>query len=149
MRKSYRGKYTPKHPTKYMGDAKNIIYRSMLERRVMVYLDTNPSILAWGSEELIIEYISPLDNAKHRYFPDFLVKLKNKQDQIKTVLVEVKPFSQTLPPQPRKRKSKWFTEECNTYLVNSAKWNAAKAFCSQHDWTFMILTERMINRQGK
>jgi len=31
---AYKGKYTPKHPEKYIGDVKKIIYRSLWERKI-------------------------------------------------------------------------------------------------------------------
>ena len=39
----YKGKYRPQNPEKYMGDSRNIIYRSMWERKCMKYFDNNPS----------------------------------------------------------------------------------------------------------
>jgi hypothetical protein len=36
---TYKGKFTPDNPNKYMGDASNIIYRSGWERRAMKYFD--------------------------------------------------------------------------------------------------------------
>ena len=35
MRKSYRGLFRPTNPKKYVGDTKQIVYRSLLERRFM------------------------------------------------------------------------------------------------------------------
>ena len=58
---SYKGKFRPKNPNKYKGNPSNIIYRSLLERRMMVYLDKNPEIEHWASEELPIRYYSPID----------------------------------------------------------------------------------------
>ena len=75
---SYKGKFTPQHPEKYKGDATNIIYRSSWEVRVMKYLDNNPAIIWWGSEELHIPYYNPVDKKMHRYFPDFIAKVKRK-----------------------------------------------------------------------
>ena len=57
----------------------------------MDWLDRNPDIISWASEELVIPYISPVDNRQHRYFPDFLVKMKTREGKTKTVLIEVKP----------------------------------------------------------
>ena len=74
---SYKGIYKPSNPKKYKGDQHNIIYRSLWERNFMVYCDENNDIVEWGSEELIVPYISPLDNKQHRYFPDFYIKTKN------------------------------------------------------------------------
>ena len=63
----YKGKYRPEHPEKYVGNSSNIIYRSLLERRFMVFCDRNDSVLKWSSEELAIPYVSPIDNRVHRY----------------------------------------------------------------------------------
>ena len=68
-----KGKYIPKNSAKYRGDYRNIIYRSSWELKFMKYCDGNPSILEWGSEEIIIPYRSPLDNKIHRYFVDFYI----------------------------------------------------------------------------
>ena len=51
---TYKGKFTPDNPNKYMGDASNIIYRSGWERRAMKYFDINPGVLQWASEEVVI-----------------------------------------------------------------------------------------------
>ena len=72
----------------------------------MVYCDRNDRILEWGSEEFFIPYRSPLDGKIHRYFPDFYVKVKTKQNTIKKWVVEVKPKAQTRPPRTPKRKTK-------------------------------------------
>ena len=68
---TYRGRYIPKNPDKYRGDRSNIIYRSSWERKLMVYCDITEAVIEWGSEEVIIPYLSPVDNRIHRYFPDF------------------------------------------------------------------------------
>ena len=147
---SYKGKYRPKNPNKYKGNPSNIIYRSLLERRFMVYLDNNPSILKWSSEEIIIPYISPIDNRVHRYFPDFFMKYKNSKGIVEE-LIEVKPHSQCFPPNPNKkltktgRTSKRYLKEVQTYIVNDAKWNAAMKYCKDRKWKWRILTEKDIN----
>ena len=73
MTKSYSGKFKPSYPGKYKGDPTNIIYRSLWERKFMVWCDRNINVEEWGSEEIIIPYISPVDGRVHRYFPDFYV----------------------------------------------------------------------------
>ena len=92
---SYKGKYQPSNPKKYKGDPTNIIYRSLWERKFMVYCDSNQNILEWGSEELALPYRSPIDNKIHRYFPDFYIKVKESTGQIKKYLIEIKPKSPT------------------------------------------------------
>ena len=80
---SYKGRYTPQNPQKYRGDHRNIIYRSLWERKFMVYCDQSDNIIEWGSEEVIIPYISPLDGRMHRYFPDFYIKVKQANGKLK------------------------------------------------------------------
>jgi len=138
---AYSGRFTPRNPQKYMGDYKNIIYRSSWEVKVMDYFDRNDSILAWSSEELIIRYISPVDGKYHRYFPDFLVKMKTTDGKTKTMLLEVKPKKQSQPPEPQKRITKRYINEVVTWGVNEAKWKAATEHCLDRGWEFKVITE--------
>ena len=138
---SNKGRFRPKNPQKYKGDPNNIIYRSTWEIKVMIYLDENPNVIWWGSEELPIPYISPVDKKKHRYFPDFIAKMRKADGTVMTYVIEVKPEKQTQPP-TQKRKTKTFLQETITYEVNKAKWYAAEEFCKDHGWQFQILTER-------
>ena len=80
---SYKGKYKPSYPQKYKGDPTNIIYRSLWERKFMVYCDNNERILEWGSEEIALPYRSPVDNRVHRYFPDFYIKVKESKHTLR------------------------------------------------------------------
>ena len=138
---NYRGRFNPKKSQKYKGDPKNIIYRSSWGLKFMIYCDNNDSILEWGSEEIFIPYISPVDGKKHRYFPDFYIKVKNKTGETKKYLVEVKPQYQVNGPKVQSRKTKKYINEVVTYAVNQAKWKAAQEFCNDHLWEFIILTE--------
>ena len=138
---SYKGKFRPKCPHKYIGDPTNIIYRSLWERRFMVFCDTKDSILEWGSEELFIPYKSPIDGKYHRYFVDFIIKTKNKKGYVETRLIEIKPKEQCSAPTRPSRKTKRYIEAVKRWGVNSAKWNAAKEYAENKGWTFQILTE--------
>jgi hypothetical protein len=138
---SYRGTFTPKNPSKYNGNSKNIIYRSNWELRVMKYFDDHPNVIWWASEELTIPYVSPIDNKTHRYFPDFIVKMRLKDGKVTTYILEVKPLAQTKMP-VQKRKTKRFIQEAATYAVNQEKWRAADLFCREHGWQFKIITEK-------
>jgi hypothetical protein len=137
---SYKGWFKPKNPKKYNGDANNIIYRSSWELRVMKYLDENPRVIWWASEELPIPYVSPVDNRVHRYFPDFIAKVK-QEDKETTLVLEVKPFKQTQQP-TQARRTKRFIQETVTYAVNQQKWKAAEMFCKEHGWQFKLITEK-------
>lgn len=133
-------KWIPKNPDKYVGDHKNIVTRSSWESRTMTFFDLNESVVMWASEEFSVKYISPIDGMEHRYFVDFLVKIKNKSGDIKTYMVEVKPHHERFPPKPSRNKKK-FLEQMQTYLVNQAKWKAAQAFCDAQGVHFIVLDE--------
>ena len=141
--KTYKGLFKANAPEKYKGDANNIIYRSSWELRVMKWFDSHPEVLWWSSEELVIPYISPIDNKRHRYFPDFVAKMKRKDGSVMTYVIEVKPDSQTKMPTQKKR-TKRFIAEAATYAVNQEKWRAADIFCQEHGWEFLVLTEKHI-----
>ena len=138
---AYRGRYIPTYPKKYKGDPSNIIYRSLWERKFMVYCDRNEKILEWGSEEFFIPYRSPLDGKIHRYFPDFYVKVRTNQNTIKKWVVEVKPKAQTRPPRTPKRKTKKYITEVRNWAINDAKWKNAIEFCNDRNMEFIIITE--------
>lgn len=138
---SYRGYFKPRNPTKYNGDPTNIIYRSSWEAKLMKYLDDHPDVIKWASEEICIPYRSPIDNKIHRYFPDFLIKKRNSKGFVETLMIEVKPKSQTMPPKIQKKPSKKYVHEVYTWGINSAKWKAAKDFCEERKWKFVIMTE--------
>ena len=140
---SYKGWFTPKNRSKYKGDSENVVYRSSWELRVMKWLDENPSVIWWASEELIIKYKSPIDQKIHRYFPDFIVRLKQKNGTESTVVIEIKPQKQTVKPE-QKRKTKRYLQEAATYAINQEKWRAADLFCKEHGWQFKVLTEKDI-----
>lgn len=143
---SYKGRFKPKNYQKYKGDSTNVIYRSLLERRFMVYCDESSWVLEWSSEEIQIPYVSPVDNRWHRYFPDFYMKYRNKDNIIKTCLIEVKPYSQTKEPAkkntPTGRPTRRFLNEVMTWGVNQAKWKAATEYCLDRNWEFKLLTEK-------
>jgi hypothetical protein len=139
---AYSGKYKPVNPQKYKGDYSNIIYRSMWEKKFMIFCDNNSTIIEWGSEEVIIPYRCPTDGKVHRYFPDFYIKVRDKSGNAKKYLIEVKPKKQTLPPneKPTKKTAAW-KREVLTFMKNHAKWEAAKDFCEDRQMKFLILTE--------
>ena len=142
---TYKGYFKPRNPSKYKGDPTNIIYRSRWEAKFMNYLDNHPDVLQWASEELAIPYRSPVDGKVHRYFPDFIVRKRSPQGIIETLLVEIKPADQTREPVKKKTINKAYINEVMTWGVNQAKWKAAKEYCEDRKWKFLILTEKELN----
>jgi hypothetical protein len=136
-----KGWFRPRNPQKYRGDPNGIVYRSSWELKVMKYLDDNPAVIWWASEELPIRYVSPIDQKVHRYFPDFIVRTKRRDGQETTMVLEVKPYRQTQMP-VQKRKTQRFINEMATYAINQEKWKAADLFCKEHGWQFKLITEK-------
>lgn len=138
---SYKGKFVPRNPQKYKGNPNNIIYRSTWEVRAMKYFDTNPNVIWWASEEMHIKYFSPVDKKVHRYFPDFIIRVKRSDGTTSTYMIEIKPESQT-KLRSTNRNTRKFIKEAATYMINQAKWHAATEFCKDHGWEFKVLTEK-------
>ena len=107
-----------------------------MELRFMKWADRSDNVLKWNSEEVVIPYISPIDNKRHRYFPDFLI-----QTDKGWTLIEVKPQVQTKPPKKKTRVTKSYLYELTTYAVNQAKWKAAQEYCLDRRIEFKVITE--------
>ena len=139
---AYKGKYKVRAPYKYKGNPTKVIYRSLWELKFMTYCDTNINILEWGSEEVYMWYRSPVDNRAHRYFPDFYIKVREKDGTIKKYIIEVKPQRQTKPPTRPKRQTKGYLREAFEYAKNQAKWKAANEWCLDRGFEFKVITEK-------
>lgn len=142
---AYKGNFKLfEHPEKYIGDVDNVTYRSLWERNVMRWLDSNPDVVEWGSEEVTIPYEHPVRGGKAKYYPDFIVKWTN--GQIK--LIEVKPFNQTQKPKQPSRQTQKYIKEVMTYAVNQSKWAAAQEFCDKNKIIFEVWTEVKLKKIG-
>ena len=141
MAESIKSRYKPINPRKYNGNPNNIICRSSWERKFCQWCDRKENVISWASEEISNPYVSPKDNRIHKYYPDFLIKVKEHNNKIETYVVEVKPKKQTLPPKKKKKITKSYIYECTTYAVNQAKWKAADEFCRDNRINFKIVTE--------
>ena len=130
-------KFKPNNPDKYIGYHTNIVCRSSWERKFAKWADRHPSVVKWFSEEMCVEYWSPVDQKVHRYFPDFGMVLANGSRYV----VEIKPMYQCVKPIKGKKRDKTFLNECMTYEVNQAKWKAASAFFKKQGIEFVVLTE--------
>ena len=144
-----KGLFKLKNPHKYIGDPDNVVFRSMLEYRLMEKFDRSSKVLKWGSEEFHIPYYNPVrpkpGNQANRYYPDMIVVLDMGKGKQKTVVIEVKPDAQTRPPKKVGKQKKRYLYEAATYVQNKAKWEAAKAYCDRNGWEFTIITEKDLN----
>lgn len=143
-KKFVQGVYTPINPSKYFSK-KLPRFLSSWELKFFAWCDTDPKVIKWSSEQIIIPYICPLDNVTIRkYYVDVLIKLKCK-DGIKNYLIEIKPDRETKPPKPSKRKkASTVLYENVMWLKNNAKWNAAKLWAAQNGCSFIIVTEKTL-----
>ena len=142
---AYSGKFQPIHTHKYKGDSNKIVFRSLWERQVFVWCDSNPGVLEWSSEEVIVPYVCRSDGKPHRYFVDLYVKLENGN----VLLIEIKPHVQTQKPvfSKRKKQSSMLVEAV-TYAKNVSKWEAAEEYCRKRGWMFQIWTEKTLASLG-
>jgi|TARA_R110000868_G_scaffold411565_1_gene705373 hypothetical protein len=137
-----QGIFKPRNPTKYIGN-ETPVYRSGWELRFFHWADQNPNVLEWASEAVIIPYLSPIDNKYHRYHTDGVVAIREGSNTITKYLIEIKPSKQTVAPVATKRKrSSTLLYENHQYITNTAKWDAAKKWCDQRGYKFLILTEK-------
>lgn len=139
-----QGLFVPKHPHKYEGDVNNIMYMSSYELEMCTFLDLNPNVLKWSSEEIIIPYFNPVKQKMSRYYPDFFVTFVNSSGKVINELIEIKPHNQTKAP--RTRKGKHHIYENLTYAINCAKWEAASKYCTERGWNFRIITQKSLNK---
>ena len=135
-----QGIFIPQYPEKYVGNKKPT-YRSGMEQKFMRWCDSNPNVLRWTSETVVVPYRSPVDHKMHRYFIDNAVSIK-EGDKTAYYLVEIKPACQTTKPTKHgNKKESTILYEQATWLVNESKWEAAKKFADERGWKFIIITE--------
>jgi len=137
-----QGKFTLKNPEKYIGN-KTPTYRSSWEFAFMRFCDEHPSVGKWASEAIKIPYQNPLTGKYTIYVPDFFIAYSDRNGNQKAELIEVKPANQTLREKVGKNRNNQAQ-----FIVNKAKWQAAKAYCKQQGITFRIITENEIFHQG-
>lgn len=143
MSRFAQGKFTLKNPEKYIG-GRTPTYRSSWEFHFMRMCDTNDSITKWASEAVRIPYRNPLTGKQTVYVPDFFISYADKSTKKRVELIEVKPANQAI--KERLGKSKHNQAH---WIVNQAKWEAARAWCKQKGIVFRIVTEDDIFHTGR
>jgi len=138
-----KGLYEVAHKEKYIGKSRPI-YRSSWELQFMRFCDNHTSITQWASEPLRIPYLHPFTGKKTTYVPDFLIQYQDKNGAVKTEVIEVKPASQAI----REATGRSKMNQAH-YLVNQAKWAAAKDFCKQQGMLFRVITENEMFHTGR
>ena len=143
MKRWAQGKFTLKHPDKYVGN-KSPTYRSSWEFHFMKFCDENPAIGSWASEAIKIHYRSTLTGKPTVYVPDFFIQYKDKKGRAKVELIEIKPSSQAMRESVGKNK-----QNQASYVLNMAKWEAANKYAKSKGIKFRVITEMELFHQGK
>ena len=107
----------------------------------MMKLDSDPDVIKWSSEEVVIPYTDQATDKLHRYFPDFKVTRK-EGNTTQTYIIEIKPAVQVKKPVRGKKTKMRFLKEVMTYGKNLGKWEAAERYCEMKGYKFQILTEK-------
>lgn len=141
---AYKGKYKVKKPEKYVGDHTKVVYRSLWERQVFRWLEDNPDIAKWNSEDVVIPYVCATDRKQHRYFIDIYFETVTGDKY----LVEIKPKKETAPPKNPGKRTKKYLSESLTYAKNISKWKAAQEFAADNGVKFQVWTEETLKGLG-
>jgi hypothetical protein len=136
-----QGTYTVQNTQKYVGKG-TPRYRSGWELTFMMFLDSNEHIHQWASEAIQIPYRHPLTGKQSIYVPDFFVQYRNKDNTLRSEVIEIKPKNQSLV------ESKMNANQRATVAVNYAKWDQATRWCIRNGLTFRVINEDQIYHQG-
>ena len=161
----HQGYFTPQHPEKWATQTNE--YRSSWEFTFMDWCDRNEQVVRVGSEPCAIQYRDPVANLEYchqhhldannpqnwkirKYYVDMWVEFKTKNGDIKKIFIEIKPYAQTIKPEPLKPGAKLkevnaYNRAMKTFLTNQAKWKAAKYEFAKRGAEFHIYTERELS----
>jgi hypothetical protein len=136
--------YIPRNSKKYVGEYP-IVIRSDWERAFCRWLDMNSFVVEWKAEPVGISYFDPVLNKNRRYYVDFLISMRDKNNKIENYLIEIKPHKEIIPPKFGKKDTKktkiW---KQATYITNQAKFKAAEIYCRKMGYHWKILTEKQL-----
>ena len=147
--KFIQGSYNPINKEKYKGNS-DPVYRSSLEKKFFYFFDTNPHVVAWASESVVVPYFSSIDNKVHKYYIDLIAAIKDSKGDVQKYLIELKPHAQTLPPghnapaHKGNKKTSTVLYENLMWAKNQSKWKAASDYAAKKGMKFIILTEKYL-----
>jgi hypothetical protein len=110
-------------------------------------------VIHWNVEGITIPYEMEVTDSrgnKHwetfRYHPDAFAEIQKLDGTISKTVIEIKPYSETIPPTPPKRITAKSLENYEyrqkMFLRNFAKWTKAKKFCEKKGFDFFVMTEK-------
>jgi len=159
-------KYTLRHPEKYVGDPKLIIFRSSWELAFCKWCDASPSVVRWSSEPIKVPYydrVSKLEECKKQgldpnnpknwviknYNTDFWIEIDKGDGSTQKMFVEIKPSEKLKKPIPPKENASLkevrdFNIRAKEYLINEAKFESMKAWAERNGAKFCVFTEETL-----
>lgn len=157
----HKGKYTLMNPGKYMENLPQPEFKSAWEEKIFVACDVNPFITRWGYEPFTIAYHNPLYMKQSLYKPDVYVECMYADGHSEKYLIEIKPTSYSILPEPpkppgpnvtdpkrlanyKKRKAAYDRKSMDV-MVNYAKWEAAEKWCKMNGINWLILNEKNVH----
>lgn len=146
-RNFHQGTYDVVNKDKYLGTNTSPRYLSSWELQVFKYLDHKPDVIKWGAECVVVPYMHPYKETKSRYIVDVYVEYMNANGEMQKELLEIKPSAQCSKPVKTARKRKdVYEQEVGTWVVNNAKWEAARNYAKERGVWFRVITEKDIFR---
>lgn len=146
-----QGYFTPSDPSKYLGDPSNIVYRSSWELKFLQYCDKNDKIVEYSAEAVSVMYFNPFLKRPATYWIDCYMATKGDDGSITKWLIEVKPNKFLNPPTAPKRMTDKqtlnYARHAKAYMINAAKFEAAKNYAQENGMKFGIITENFLFKQ--
>jgi hypothetical protein len=152
-----QGLYLLQYPEKYLGNPRDVKYRSSWEYAFCKFCDINEKVRKWSAEGLEIPYKITNDKQEietHRYYPDFYLEMITNGDLEKydRLVIEIKPKTEVNPPKaPVKQTLKMlenYEYSLRTYKKNLHKWAFTKEWCEKRNLKFIIITEDDLRKRG-
>ena len=160
-----QGNYVPKNKDKVIKlNTQGVVYfRSSWEKKIMHWLDYNPTITKWGAECLRIPYqMTHFNNGdskikEHCYYPDFYYEMRLSDGTLKQIVVEVKPMKEynmvialnegkLSVPEKGAKKLKSFEYDLKMAYKNKNKWETMINWCNMKGYEFIIITEQHLKK---
>ena len=158
--KYHQGLFIPTNKDKViqLNSQNGIYYRSGLEKKFIIFLDSNPNIIKWSCENIKVPYLKTeynsekmiLETTQHNYYPDFYYELLKSDGTITKVVAEVKPLAETqqpkLPINPTAKQLKNFEYSIKMFNKNLSKWKYMIDYCQKKEFEFIIITEQFLGK---
>jgi len=143
-----QGYFTPQNPEKYKGDVTKIIYRSSWELKFLTYCDNNELVVEYASEPTGIAYWNPILKKEFTYWVDCYMATRQTDGSLKKWLIEIKPNKYLNPPDAPNRLTEKqtlnYVRHAKAYIINDAKFKAAKVYARKNNMEFGIITENFL-----